>query len=335
MNLEIRHLRAICAIDDEGSLSKAATVLGLTQPSLTLLLQRVETVLGGRLFQRSRSGATPTPLGSVVLDRARLILGELDTFGTDFVRTDQHRPIRLGIWPVSWVNALIDQLDVELPNSSVLVEPSSRKLTQAIRHGHLDIAVIALAYEDAIPGNASLGRRMLLPRLPISVAIARSHPLAATPEIELADLANESWIAPSGSDDGCLTQLHAACRRAGYRPRIRFDIPSGNGTHLISSGKAVRLVEPTGNYPGIKLALLAGEPLSLRVFLVWRRDRVPEDDADRVFRMAARIFQRTALASPDFGPWWRAHPELHPLADKPGLLAGPELEPEPADNPCA
>ena len=74
MELEIRHLRAICAIGDAGSLSRAATQLGISQPSLTTLLQRVERLVGGKLLERGRSGAVPTALGAQMLQRARLLL---------------------------------------------------------------------------------------------------------------------------------------------------------------------------------------------------------------------------------------------------------------------
>ena len=50
VELEVRHLRAVCAIADHGSVHKAARQLGVTQPSLTTQLARIERALGGRLF---------------------------------------------------------------------------------------------------------------------------------------------------------------------------------------------------------------------------------------------------------------------------------------------
>jgi DNA-binding transcriptional LysR family regulator len=67
MNLELRHLRVVCAIAETGSLTKAAAQLGLAQPALTAQLQRIERALGGPLFERDRRGARPTALGELVL----------------------------------------------------------------------------------------------------------------------------------------------------------------------------------------------------------------------------------------------------------------------------
>lgn len=54
MELEVRHLRALCAIADTGSVHKAARQLGVSQPSLTTQLRRIENFLGAALFARAR-----------------------------------------------------------------------------------------------------------------------------------------------------------------------------------------------------------------------------------------------------------------------------------------
>ena len=74
MNLELRHLKVVCAIAETGSVTKAASLLGLAQPALTAQLQRIERTLGGPLFERDRRGARPTALGELVLSRARVLL---------------------------------------------------------------------------------------------------------------------------------------------------------------------------------------------------------------------------------------------------------------------
>src|SRR5438874_11585612 len=60
VELEVRHLRAVCAIADAGSVRRAARELGMTQPSLTTQLRRIEKALGGQLFFRGATGSRPT-----------------------------------------------------------------------------------------------------------------------------------------------------------------------------------------------------------------------------------------------------------------------------------
>ena len=71
--LELRHLRAVRAVADGGSVSRAATVLGVSQPALTAQLKRIERILGGDLFVRGPSGVRPTELGRFIEE-----LGERD-----------------------------------------------------------------------------------------------------------------------------------------------------------------------------------------------------------------------------------------------------------------
>lgn len=69
MELELRHLKTIRAIAEAGSLTRAATVLGLAQPALSAQLRRIERALGGALFERGRHGVRTTALGELVLRR--------------------------------------------------------------------------------------------------------------------------------------------------------------------------------------------------------------------------------------------------------------------------
>ncbi|MGG7614276.1 LysR family transcriptional regulator, partial [Streptomyces sp. ZG43] len=73
----MRHLRALCAIADTGSVRSAARQLGVSQPALTTQLRRIEQSLGAELFHRGRDGCRPTLLGRTVLSRARTVVDSM------------------------------------------------------------------------------------------------------------------------------------------------------------------------------------------------------------------------------------------------------------------
>lgn len=75
--LEPRHLRTLCAIAEAGSLTKAAELLGVTQPALSAQLRAVEDIIGGKLFDRANAGSTPTELGDSVVALAGTLLDDL------------------------------------------------------------------------------------------------------------------------------------------------------------------------------------------------------------------------------------------------------------------
>ena len=76
-DLELRHLRAVCAIADAGSITKAASTLGVTQPGLSAQLRAVEEIIGGSLFNRDSAGCTPTEIGTDLIAMARPLLNDL------------------------------------------------------------------------------------------------------------------------------------------------------------------------------------------------------------------------------------------------------------------
>ncbi|MFC4853381.1 helix-turn-helix domain-containing protein [Actinophytocola glycyrrhizae] len=59
MDLEVRHFRLVEAIAQAGSITKAASAPGVSQPFLTAQLQRIERRVGGPLFRRDRTGSQP------------------------------------------------------------------------------------------------------------------------------------------------------------------------------------------------------------------------------------------------------------------------------------
>ncbi|WP_328456684.1 LysR family transcriptional regulator [Amycolatopsis sp. NBC_00438] len=307
MAMEIRQLRAICAIAEAGSLSRAAAALGVSQPSLTSLLQRFERQIGTPLFVRSHTGVTPTPVGEQTLRRAGVLLLDFDRFEADLLGSTGTGPLRLGSSQMDCLPTFVERLDDALPGVEVTVhlEPSSAVLARSLARATLDIAVIAMSDDQEVPLAKHLGHRVLLPWIPVFIGLPARHRLAAETEIDLADLADEAWIGPPGSEDGSLTSLRAAAHRAGFTPRIRFECQNGGGRQLITAGHAVELVEPTApELPGMVVRPLKNDPMRMRLVLAWRKERVTWDQAERVYRAAMTSYTRHAMASVPFRSWW-------------------------------
>lgn len=76
--MELRHLRALILLVEEGSVTRAATRLGLVQQAVSRQLLDLEGELGTRLFERHSRGLRPTPAGLALADRARSILRSVE-----------------------------------------------------------------------------------------------------------------------------------------------------------------------------------------------------------------------------------------------------------------
>jgi DNA-binding transcriptional LysR family regulator len=125
--MELRHLRYFAAVAAQGSLSRAAERLHLSQPSLSRQIRQLERDIGTPLFERT----TLTPAGTA-LHRHALLLLRLADATKDMARsaTCQTREVAdIGIAPgvpTDWLLRLIGALETEVPHAALtLTEASS------------------------------------------------------------------------------------------------------------------------------------------------------------------------------------------------------------------
>jgi DNA-binding transcriptional LysR family regulator len=313
MEIELRHLRVICAIADTGSVTKAATALGLAQPALTAKLQRIERALGGPLFERDRRGARPTPLGELVLARARLVLPAVRSLQEDANRLagagEQARHYRVGATNGPIVGGLVHRLAAEQPAArvSTYASWSADELAGMVRAGKLDYALVGVC-GDSVPGSGDGLTWRPVCVDPVCVLVSADHPLAGRAEAELAELSHEQWANAPG--DGCFDDCFAAaCARAGFTPRHVFETDVSGCVDLVVTGAAVVLCQGTFRQrPGIAMVPLAGTPLRWRHLLGYRPDGPAADGADAVLAQAVAAYLDVVDKNPAYAGWLRAHP---------------------------
>ncbi|MEV8534459.1 LysR family transcriptional regulator [Streptomyces sp. NPDC051211] len=272
MDLELRHLRTVRAIADAGSLTRAATALGLAQPALSAQLKRIERALGGTLFLRGREGVRTTPLGELVLERARVVLPALCELQEEAVRFAREGAggYRLGGTHGPLLGGLVDRIARADPGAPVTTHTSwsEREIAGGVAEGRLDFALIGVCGESAPPEPGRLAW-LEVARDPVHVMLAADHPLSARREIGLAELAAEAWTDVPG--DGCFGDCFAAaCVRAGFTPACVYETDTASCVHLVQVGRAVGLCRATfPATPGIVTRPLAGTPLVWRHLLGW------------------------------------------------------------------
>ncbi|WP_158811861.1 LysR substrate-binding domain-containing protein [Beijerinckia sp. L45] len=74
--MQLRHVNALIAVADTGSLRTAAKRLGIAQPSLTKIIREIEMIMGVPLIERTVRGSIPNEFGHILLRRARAISEE-------------------------------------------------------------------------------------------------------------------------------------------------------------------------------------------------------------------------------------------------------------------
>ncbi|GAB2955608.1 LysR family transcriptional regulator [Micromonospora polyrhachis] len=312
MNLELRHLRALCVIADTGSITKAAATLGVSQPALTALLQRVEREIGGQVFTRGRHGVRPTSLGQFVLVRARTVLMAMEDLHRTAAR--QIRPVtdtvRLGglAGPVSV--GLADRLGDHLPDVEVRLhaEYSPRLLWELLQSGRLDAAAM-LDYPgfELRPPPTVLWEVIVFE--PVFVALWEGHRFAERDEVDLADLADEPMALTPSDGAGWPDCWHLACQQAGFAPRVLYTISDAVPIReMVATRRAIspcQAVFPASD--GVVVRPLAGNPITLRHLLVCRRDGPLAEHFDDLVRLAREAYQAYAARRPEYLRWLRRH----------------------------
>jgi DNA-binding transcriptional LysR family regulator len=241
VDLDVRHLRLIVAAADTGSLSGAARVLGIRQPTVTTQLQRIEEVLGGPLFERSPQGVVVTERGRAVLRRARAILSRMERI----IGPAPTRPAPAAVR----VRTFILPFEVLLPLLAHLVpgvrwEVDSGRADEglsAVAAGDADLFLGIRWDEDPPPPDGLVTAEVLRERG--WLMLPSEHRLAAEPLVDLTDVAGETWVSRPEPE------LHRAllrdCRRAGFEPDVQFRaVDTMAQMTVVASGAAVALTSP-------------------------------------------------------------------------------------------
>jgi len=323
MNLELRHLKVVCAIAETGSVTKAASQLGLAQPALTAQLQRIERTLGGPLFERDRRGARPTALGELVLSRARVLLPAMKGLQDEAARLagaagdDTMTRYRIGAAGGPILGGMVLRLSTAQPDAQVSTHASYYvdELANMVQAGKLDYAQVGVC-GDAIP---SAGYGLVWQTIAVDgvcVLMPDDHPGAKDSDVDLAELAEEQWV--GGTGDGCFGDCFAAaCARAGFAPRRVLETDIRGCVDMVESGAALGLCQPTFRAPaGLTHRPLRGAPLRWRLVLGWHPDSPAARSAPKLMRMAQESYQEVVARNPMYVEWLVDYPQLggHRLA---------------------
>ncbi len=319
MQLELRHLQAVCQIAEAGSLGGAARRLGVSQPALSAQLRRIERVTGGELFVRGRYGVEPTPLGRFVLAKARRVLSEMETLGAETRAMATDTPLRLGCILLVLIDELLARTDLTLSGREITVdvEHSVTALVRMLGAGRYDVIVYGEVNDHEVALPRGVLAKTLVPKEPFCIRMSIRHPLAGQEVLDLADLAGEQWMTLVEDDDGGPEALIAACAGAGFVPSLRYRITDRQMRHdLVAAGRAISLTQPTAPaVAGTVMLPLLGTPISGRIRIAWNRSAVSARQAELLYRAAAGAYLANVDNNPFHKAWWDAHPEAHPALD--------------------
>lgn len=271
-----RQLRYLVAIADTGGFSRAAHRCNVTQSTLSAGIKELEATLGAALMERDRKGVAFTPIGEVVLERARRLLAEAE----DLVELAKGSgeplvgPLRVGVIPTVapyLLPKLLPRLRRRFPRlRPFLVEERTAALTEQVEGGTIDVALLAFPYD--LPRLAAFDcfeDRFLF-------AAPKGHELLAARTVDLAALAGETVLLLA--EGHCLREHALSVCRLAARDQARAVEATSLSTliQMVDSGLGVtllpRLAVDAGALRGTRMKSrpVADRDALRRVGLAWR-----------------------------------------------------------------
>ncbi|NEC65982.1 LysR family transcriptional regulator [Streptomyces sp. SID9727] len=218
--MEMRQLEYFVAVAEEQNFTRAAERLHISQSGVSARIRQLERELGAELFDRSSRTVTLTVAGKAALEHARAALAAVDAIGrsvdevTELVRGRLTVGMVVGCTLTPLFEALADFHEAHPGVEISLLEDSSDRLTEGVRTGTVDLALIgtATAAPDGLHALTIISERLV-------AAVPPGHPLARQRRVSLGDLTPYPVVCmPPGT--GLRAVFDQACAAQQFHPSI-------------------------------------------------------------------------------------------------------------------
>jgi len=274
--MTLNELRYVVAVAQERNFRRAAENCFISQPALSIAVQKLEEELGIQIFERSKTEITVTNIGKLVVEQAQLVLEEADKVKV-LARTGNNPligPIKLGvIFTVGpyLLPKIIPELRKLAPDMPLDIEEGlTANIEQHLRNGHLDAAILALPFD--VPG---IKTDPLYDEV-FKVVVSNGHPWARKKFLRSSELGKEKVLL---LDSGhCFSnQVTEFCPELS---RHSQDTVQGNSLetirNMVASGLGVTVMPACATNPHpednlLQVISFASPEPSRRIAIVWRK----------------------------------------------------------------
>lgn len=181
MMLSLRMLRQLVSLAEEGSFTRAADRMGMTQPSLSRSIAELERACGLRLFERGRLAVTVTAAGSDLVADARQILGQVAAIEHNLALQSRGEAgrVALGMGPLAasyLMGPLLSECLGRWPSLKITASiEATGALIEQVLEGRLDFCICAANSLEANPAFAVTP----LGAFKLGYFVRAGHPLTA------------------------------------------------------------------------------------------------------------------------------------------------------------
>ena len=266
--VDLRNLRALVAVADQGSFRGAARSLGYTQSAISHQIALLERGLDAPMFIRpgGRGAITLTPAGDAVYRRARRVLGEVQTLSADVaaIQSGERQTLRIGVFQTATTELLPGALrtlreqrpDVEVVLSEI--DDNARTFDE-MAAGRLELAFLVNPEPD--------DRIQSIPLLddPWVILTRRDSELAAA-EVPSFDLLDGVDVVAWNRRWRTQVELEKAWRRRAISPRVVYRTDDNLALQrLVAAGYGHACLDRLGAAGAVEPSLTWLEPKEILV----------------------------------------------------------------------
>ena len=285
--MELRQLVYLDAVVREGGFGRAAALLHVAQPAVSVQIRKLESELGATLLARSTRHVALTHAGELFLVRARRVVAELDAARADLAALAGAVIGRVRIGAIQALDPfdLSGALAAFHPDVQLgLRSGGVRSLLDDLTHDRIDLALgpVPADLPDGVVVAPLFTDELVLVTAP-------DHPTADAAALDLGALRADAFVClPVGTGLRGVLDRHAAA--AGFTPHVPFETTSlPRLRDLVAHGLGVALVaRSVAEAPGPPVVVhpVAPEPLLRPVGLLHREPLGPAAAACRAFLLA-------------------------------------------------
>ncbi|WOT05600.1 LysR family transcriptional regulator [Shewanella youngdeokensis] len=290
MNVQIKSLHCFITLIEMGNYTRAAEKLHLTQPTLSKLIQRLESHLSQPLLIRNNQKVIPTEAGKVLAGNAKQIVGQWHRLQEDLNRLNglEVGQLRLGVCPMmgEMVADLLGCYRQRFPGIEVtIMELGGYGAEQALLNDTLDLTFTALptTHKDEFDSHK-------LQAYPLLACMPNTHPLATANTLSWAEIEPFPFILYN--DDFSLAKL---LLRSSRQANVELNIAAQSGhwdfmAAMVEAGMGIAIL-PEPICERLRADAFVYRPLSPALTwdlaLIWRRN-LPLTAAAQSFITLAR-----------------------------------------------
>lgn len=242
INFDLQQLQAFIAVAERGSFRAAADHIHLSPPALSRRVEKLESLLGTRLFNRTTREVELTSVGRIFLERARAAIDDLESamLGISDIASSRGGRVTVACVPSAAIHFLpqaIKSFSKKFPAVRIrVIDESMNQTLQSVLTGESDFGI---GFMSGLVPEVTFEA---IHKDPFVIALRRDHPLGSRRSIAWSQLGQERLISVARSS-GNRQLLDDVLSKSGIEPHFAFEVSHiGTLLGMVEAGLGVAAV---------------------------------------------------------------------------------------------